>query len=166
MCTYQKELAFKLQRHCTNLNFLSNPTKRWPRSRGFPMLARLEPRQLMTTSPAVVTAVIADNRGEVIYSLSKDLDPSTVKSRSVQMHTIGLDGVFGTADDVKILGRVRWFASNNRIVFKTSKLPANTTYSMKLSAKRILDADGLRLDGEFNGAGKASGNGIGGGDNV
>jgi cyclophilin family peptidyl-prolyl cis-trans isomerase len=127
-------------------------------------MAPLESRTMLAAAP-FVTTTISDNRGEVIFTLSRALQATTVNSRSVQMHTAGVDGLFGTADDVKVSGRVRWFESNRRIVFKTSFLPANTTYSMKLSAKLILGTkDGAKLDGEFNGAGQRSGNGTGGGD--
>jgi len=111
-----------------------------------------------------VTNVIADNRGEVIFQMDHDMDPTTVNSRSVFMHMAGLDGKFGTIDDLKITGRVRYFAGNRRITFRTSALPVNATYSMKLNSKRIKGADGSFIDGDFNGASVASGNGIEGGD--
>jgi cyclophilin family peptidyl-prolyl cis-trans isomerase len=112
-----------------------------------------------------VTNIIADNRGEVIFQMDQPLDPSTVNGTSVQMHTAGKDGKFGTADDVKIGGHVRYFVGNKRVTFRTSNLPVNTTYSMKLNSKRMLSADGIKLDGEYNG-GKTTGNGIGGGDTL
>src|SRR5438094_9714099 len=81
-----------------------------------------------------VTSIISDNRGEVLITLDQAVVASTVRGRSVQMHTAGAHGLFGTADDVKVQGRVRWSAGNNRITFKTDQLAANTTYSMKVSA--------------------------------
>ena len=113
---------------------------------------------------AHVSNVIADNRGEVILQMDHDMDPTTVNSRTVFMHTSGADAKFGTADDVKILGRVRYFTGNRRITFRTSALPANQTYSFKINSKRIRTADGSLIDGDFNGASAASGNGTEGGD--
>jgi cyclophilin family peptidyl-prolyl cis-trans isomerase len=113
---------------------------------------------------AHITNVIADNRGEVILQMDHDMDPTTVNSRTVFMHVSGADGTFGTADDVKILGKVRYFTGNKRITFRTSALPANQSYSFKINAKRIRTNDGSLIDGDFNGAGKTSGNGVAGGD--
>ena len=113
---------------------------------------------------AHVTNVIADNRGEVILQMDHDMNAATVTSTSVFMHTSGADGKFGTADDAKITGKVRYFTGNKRITFRTSALPANQSYSIKLNAKRIRTNDGSSIDGEFNGAGKTSGNGTAGGD--
>ncbi len=113
---------------------------------------------------AHVTNVIADNRGEVILQMDHDLDPTTVNSRTVFMHNSGSDGKFGTADDTKILGKVRYFTGNRRITFRTSALPVNQSYSVKLNSKRIRTNDGSLIDGDFRGASTASGNGTAGGD--
>ena len=113
---------------------------------------------------AHITNVIADNRGEVILQMDHDMDPTTVNTRTVFMHTSGADGTFGTSDDVKIPGRVRYFTGNRRITFRTSALPANQTYAFKINSKRIRTADGSLIDGDFNGAGRTSGNGTEGGD--
>ncbi len=125
----------------------------------------LEPRQLLSVTPAHVTNIIADNRGEVVFQMDQAMDPSTVTGASVQMHTAGPDGKFGTADNVKIGGHVRYFTGNKRITFRTSNLPVNTTYSMKLNSKRLLSVGGIKLDGEYNG-GKTTGDGVGGGDTL
>ncbi|MEO6434422.1 MAG: peptidylprolyl isomerase [Tepidisphaeraceae bacterium] len=74
------------------------------------------------------------------------------------MHVPGADDVFGTADDVKIQGRVRWSAGNKRITFKTDQLPVNSIFSFKVSARLVKDSTGTKLDGEFNGPGVRSGN--------
>src|SRR5690348_4984969 len=81
------------------------------------------------------------------------------------MHTAGKDGKFGTLDDVKVTGVVRYSAGNNRITFRTPNLPVNTTYMMKLNSKRLLSADGDKLDGEYTG-GKKTGDGVAGGDTL
>ncbi len=125
----------------------------------------LEPRELLSATPAHVTNIIADNRGEVIFQMDQAMDASTVNGTSVQIHTAGPDGQFGTADDVKIGGHVRYFFGNHRITFRTHNLPVNTTYSVKLNSHRMLSADGIKLDGEYNG-GKTTGNGVGGGDTL
>src|SRR5438552_6726909 len=122
----------------------------------------LESRRLLAAPHA--TSIISDNRGEVLITLDQPVVASTVTGRSVQMHTAGADGLFGTADDVKVQGRVRWSAGNNRITFKTDQLAANTTYSMKVSAKLVKTSDGTKLDGEFNGPGLPSGDGNSAGD--
>src|SRR5205823_6083268 len=97
----------------------------------------------------------------------KALDPATVKTTSVQVHTAGADGVFGTADDVKIVGRVKLKVSNRRIWWRPADavpFAAGTTYSVKVSSKLVKDAQGNRIDGEFNGPGITGGNGVAGGD--
>jgi cyclophilin family peptidyl-prolyl cis-trans isomerase len=122
----------------------------------------LESRRLFAL--AHVSSCIADNRGEVIFQMDQSMSAATINSTTVQMHTAGKDGKFGTIDDVKITGKVRYFSGNKRITFRTSALPVNTAYSMKLSGKKILSSDGSKLDGEFTGSGTTSGNGVGGGD--
>ena len=115
----------------------------------------LECRRLLAAPHA--TSIITDNRGEVLVTLDKAVVPETVSGRSVQMHVPGADDVFGTADDIKIQGRVRWSAGNKRITFKTDQLPVNSIYSFKVTARLVKDSDGTKLDGEFNGPGVRSG---------
>ena len=122
----------------------------------------LESRQLLS-APHVIS-VIPDNRGEVIITLDQAVVASTVNSHSVQLATVGPDLKFATSDDVHIVGRVRWVGGSHRITFKTDQLGANTTYSVKLSAKLIKNGAGEKLDGEFNGAGVISGDGVAAGD--
>ncbi len=112
-----------------------------------------------------VTNIIADNRGEVIFQMDHAMRASTVNGTSVQMHTAGKDGKFGTLDDLKIDGVVRYFSGNKRITFRTNQLAAGTVYSMKLNSKRLLANDGAKLDGEYKGT-KTTGNGVGGGDTL
>jgi cyclophilin family peptidyl-prolyl cis-trans isomerase len=117
---------------------------------------QLEGRRLFAAPHA--TSIITDNRGEVLVTLDAPVVAETVSGRSVQMHVPGPDNVFGTADDIKIPGRVRWSAGNNRITFKTDQLPTNSIYSFKVTARLVKAADGTKLDGEFNGPGVRSGN--------
>ncbi len=126
-----------------------------------PAMESLERR---TFCAAQVTSIISDNRGEVLVTLNHAMNPSTINGRSVQMHVPGPDDRFGTADDVKIYGRVKYSAGAKRIQFLTDQLPVNSAYSFKVSGKLAKSDDGVRLDGEFNGPGLVSGNGEGGGD--
>ena len=131
-----------------------------------PVVEPMEDRTLFAAPQA--TSIITDNRGEAMITFNAALDPSTVKSTNVQVHTAGSDGVFGTADDVKIDGIVRLKTANRRIWWRP-RVPvpfaAGTTYSVKVSGKNVKAADGVtRIDGEFNGPGIVSGNGTAGGD--
>jgi cyclophilin family peptidyl-prolyl cis-trans isomerase len=129
---------------------------------------KLEKRALLS-APAHVTSIVTDNRGEVQITFDKALDPTTVNTRTVQVHTEGADHLFGTADDVRIIGRVKLHVGNRRIWWRPADLvpfAPGSTFSVKVSGKSVLDVDGNRIDGEFNGPGIASGNGIGGGDSL
>lgn len=130
-----------------------------------PTVERLEARALFAAPQ--VTSVYADNRGEVQITFNQALDPATVNTRTVFVHTGGTDGVFGTADDLKITGRVKLTAGNKRIWYRPAeKVPfvAGSSYSIKVSGKLVKGAGGERVDGEFNGPGVTSGNGTAGGD--
>ena len=132
-----------------------------------PVVEHMEQRLLFAAAPRV-TSIVPDNRGEVMITFDSALDPTTVKSTNVQIHTAGADDVFGTADDVKIDGIVRLKTGNRRIWWRPRvavPFAADTTYSVKVSGKNVKAADGVtKIDGEFNGPGVASGNGTGGGD--
>src|SRR3954470_1972801 len=86
-----------------------------PASRG--MMERLEGRTLLAAA-ARATSIITDNRGEVTVTFDQALDPTTVKSTTVQMYTAGADNTFGTSDDVRVFGRVRLKLANRRIWFR------------------------------------------------
>src|SRR5436190_15225754 len=111
----------------------------------------LESRRLLA-APHVIS-ITPDNRGEVLVTLDQAVVASSVNSHSVQLATVGPDLKFGTADDVHIIAPVRWNANSHRITIKGQNLTANTTYSVKLSAKLIKNGAGEKLDGEFNGPG-------------
>jgi peptidyl-prolyl cis-trans isomerase A (cyclophilin A) len=141
---------------------LFSSSARSSRLRSKPAVEQLESRKLFAAPH--VTSIISDNRGEVLITLDQAVVASTVSGRSVQMHTAGADGLFGTADDVKVQARVRWSGGNKRITILTDQLPFNTTYSIKVSAKLVKTSDGTKLDGEFNGPGVRSGDDVAAGD--
>ena len=128
------------------------------------MVDQLEKRVLFHAN---VTSIYADNRGGLEITFSSALDPATVNTRGVFEFLPGPDGLFATADDVKIVGRVKLRNNNRRILFvPDQKVPfePGSSYAVKLNSTRIKAADGDRIDGEFNGPGIASGNGTVGGD--
>jgi cyclophilin family peptidyl-prolyl cis-trans isomerase len=125
----------------------------------------LESRRLLAA--AHVTSIQSDNRGEVNITFDKALDPTTIKTTSVQEFVPGADGIPGTADDQRIIVRVRLTVGNRRIWIRTADavpFAAGSTYWVKINSKRAKDAEGNRIDGEFNGPGVAGGNGTAGGD--
>jgi cyclophilin family peptidyl-prolyl cis-trans isomerase len=136
-------------------------------SGSFSRIEPLESRKLFAA--AHITSIVTDNRGEVNVTFDQPLNPLTVKTSNIQMHTAGGDGVFGTADDLKITGVVRLKVGNRRIWFRPSvavPFVANSTYSFKITSKNVKDAQGNRIDGEFNGPGLAGGDGVAGGDTL
>ncbi len=141
----------------------------------FSSKSRPAPRRVPTSEPlesrtllhGAVISVYADNRGEVEMTFHEALNPATVNTRSVFVFTAGADDKFGTADDVKVVGRVKMRLGNRRIAFRPdAKVPfiAGSSYLIKVSSKLVKTAGGERIDGEFNGAGVESGNGVAGGD--
>ncbi len=125
---------------------------------GAAAVEELERRALFTAAP-FITTIVPDNRGEVVFTTSRGLNPATVNTASVFLFNVGPDGEPLTADDTKVPIRPIYTESNYQLRIRTVGLPANTTYFVKLSAKLIQAWDGQRLDGEFNGAGVRTGNG-------
>ena len=125
----------------------------------------LENRRLFVAAP-YVTSIVADNRGEVVFTTNRSLNPATVNTASVFLFNVGPDGEPLTGDDTKVPIRPIYTESNRQLRIRTVGLPANTTYFVKLSAKLITAWDGQHLDGEFNGAGVRTGNGNGYGDTL
>lgn len=123
----------------------------------------LEPRRLFTAAP-YITSITSDNRGEVVLNTNRSLNPESVHTRSVLLFSVGPDGEALTADDIKWPSRPVYTESNRQLRIRTTGLEANTTYFVKLSARQIYAWDGMKLDGEFNGAGVRSGNGAAYGD--
>jgi cyclophilin family peptidyl-prolyl cis-trans isomerase len=122
-------------------------------------LEQLEGRVLFALPPHV-TSIIADNRGEVVITTQKSLNPATITTRSVFIFNAGPDGIPLTADDTKMAVRPSYVESNRQLRIKVlgGGVPADWTYFVKLSAKFITDYSGMKLDGEFNGPGVRSGN--------
>ena len=120
----------------------------------------LEDRTLMAAPPNVI-AVQADNRGQVIITLSRSV--TGVSKSSVKLFTVGADGVIGDTDDVRQPAQVIYTALNNRITIK-GKLTAGAAYRVRVQANLVRSvADGRALDGEFTGTfpsgdGKPGGN--------
>ena len=126
---------------------------------------QLEQRRLFASPQAV--SMYADNRGEVQITFDQPLNPTTVNTRSVFMFLPGADGAFATADDVKITGRVKLITGGRRVWFRPAeKVPfaAGSSYAFTIKSKTVRSAAGERIDGEWNGAGVRSGDGIAGGD--
>lgn len=124
----------------------------------------LEERVLMSTSPQIVD-VFADNRGRAVLKASVRLLASTVNTTSVVMRTAGVDGVFGTADDVRVDATVRYKGAKRQIIVD-GLLSPGTAYNVTVKGNRVQGADGALLDGEFNGASSPSGDGNPGGSYV
>jgi len=107
--------------------------------------------RLLLRAPPNITGVIADNRGDVVISISRGLGASTVNRQSVQVYTAGSADMLGTSDDVNVDTRVTYDTPGQRILIKSRGLVANTAYRVRLLASKIMSPDGKRLDGEFSG---------------
>ncbi len=122
------------------------------------LIETLEDRKFLTVN---VTSVVADNRGEVQITLSGNV--TGVDKTSVRMTTSGTDGVFGTADDVRVPASV--VASGTRITVRGNS-QSNASYQVRLDSKLIRATDGSGgLDGEFTST-LPTGNGQSGGNFV
>jgi cyclophilin family peptidyl-prolyl cis-trans isomerase len=118
----------------------------------------LEQRLLMAAGPRVV-GIAADNRGEVVLSMDRALNPATVTARSVQLRYL-------SHGRYRVYPATVTYDAKHKQIIASTPLKADTSYQIYLVSKYLRGADGTRLDGEFNGAGKASGNGRAGGDLV
>lgn len=121
----------------------------------------LEGRQLLSVTTRI-SSVTADNRGEVIMSVTAPLNAATVTKSGVQAYTAGPDGKLGTTDDVHLPASVRYSSSLNRITVN-AQVSADVAYRVRIVSSRVKDANGQQIDGEFNGGSSASGNGRAGG---
>ncbi len=96
-----------------------------------------------------VIAVQADNRGQVIITLNRNV--TGVSKSSVKLFTVGADGVIGDTDDIRQPAQVIYTPSNDRITIK-GKLTAGAAYRVRVQANMVRSvADGRELDGEFTG---------------
>ena len=126
------------------------------------MIDPLEQRRLLAASLLRVGTVTADNRGEVIIRFSEAA--TGVRGGAGQMYTAGPDGKLFTSDDKKENPRVTYSTNKKQMTIK-GNLPPNTPYRIKLDGKtRIRSAaTGQLMDGNFNDAYHASGDGKAGG---
>lgn len=123
----------------------------------------LEPRVLLSATCPQIIDVFADNRGFITLQADRDLNGDTISNSSVQLFTAGNDGLLGTADDQLVIRTVR-YSGDDRTIQIQSSLEADTPYRVRLNGSVIRGTNGMLLDGEFNGADVASGDGVQGGD--
>ncbi|HVZ92963.1 MAG TPA: peptidylprolyl isomerase [Phycisphaerales bacterium] len=144
-----------------------NRARRGPRSSaGRPVrFEALEPRLLMAGDSPTVTRIEADNRGLVVLTFSRELNVATVNPGSFQLFTAGADGLLGTADDAAQSATVTYDNATKQVRVQ-STLAANTRYKVRVNGSTVKGTNDVLLDGEFNGAGVATGNGVAGGDLV
>ncbi len=129
------------------------------------MVEALEARLLLSADLPVVTDIVADNRGLVELTVSRDLQASTVNTDTVQIFTAGSDGLLGTADDRLAVSQVS-YDQVNRVIRINASIDADERYKVDVDGSRILGVNGHALDGEFNGPGMDTGDGVAGGDLV
>ena len=122
----------------------------------------LEERLLLSGDLPVITSYLADNRGLIELGVSADLMASTVNSQSVRVFTAGADGLLGTADDKFVSSNVSYDATNN-VIRADADVPVDERYRVDVNGDQIVGTNGMKLDAEFNGSGKNSGNGVEGG---
>lgn len=122
----------------------------------------LEPRLLLNADCPVIQDVSTDNRGFVVMRASHDIMISTINFLSVRVFTAGPDGLLGTADD-QLQSSTASYDPTTREIRVDAKLPVDTRYRVFLDASIIRATNGRFLDGEFNGVGVDSGDGVEGG---
>jgi cyclophilin family peptidyl-prolyl cis-trans isomerase len=123
----------------------------------------LEPRLLLSADAPVVTDIFADARGRVEITVDQDLDTTSVTRDSVRVFTAGADGLLGTADDRLVSRSVAYDAQARQIVASATVDP-DENYRVQLLSSVIRGTNGCLLDGEFNGPGVPTGDGVEGGD--
>jgi peptidyl-prolyl cis-trans isomerase A (cyclophilin A) len=114
-----------------------------------------------------VVSITGDNRGEVVLTMNQAVNPATVNASSCIEYLPGPDGKIGTADDVRYHVAVTWDPSTLKITMHgriNLITTPDTGYRIRIIAGKLLAANGKELDGEYTGAGVASGNGKPGGD--
>jgi cyclophilin family peptidyl-prolyl cis-trans isomerase len=121
----------------------------------------LEARLLMRAArPTQVIGAWFDNRGTVQLNMSVGIDTTTLSRKTAALWVAGNDNVLGTSDDLRLYTAVGY---RRGVITLRAATALNQTYRVILNAAVIKDTNGLLLDGEFNGDGKASGNGFAGG---
>jgi cyclophilin family peptidyl-prolyl cis-trans isomerase len=115
---------------------------------------------MAAVAPARVATAYTDNRGGVTMTFSAALNVSTLGPKSASLFSPGPDAKLGTADDVRLKTAVKY---RGGVLTLSAGVKANRAYRVVLDAKTVRDVNGKALDGEFNGPGVASGNGVAGG---
>ncbi len=110
--------------------------------------------------PTQVATAYLDNRGRAFMTFTVALDTTTLSKRTAAIYTAGPDTIIGTNDDIRLTTAVAY--RKGRLVLDAA-VPLNQTYRVILNAAVIKDIYGRAIDGEFNSQGKASGNGVAGG---
>lgn len=131
---------------------------------GRPEFEALEPRVLLAGDFLSVSAIEADNRGQVVLRFTRDVDQSTIDS-ALSVTTAGTDGLFGTADDVATARSFSYDAATRSLTVN-APVAADVRYRVRLDASLLRDTQGGSLDGEFNGGSTISGDAVAGGDLV
>jgi cyclophilin family peptidyl-prolyl cis-trans isomerase len=108
-----------------------------------------------------VTSYTLDNRGEAQFTFSLGLDTKTLTRFVASIYTGGADNLLGTADDVRMRTSVSY---RKGILSLNAATALNQRYRVILKGTYIKDIAGRFIDGEFNGVGSPSGNGVAGGD--
>lgn len=129
---------------------------------GAPVCEPLEQRLLLAGDPPVITAITADNRGMIELVVDQALSPTTVNTNSVRVFTAGSDGLLGTADDRVASSTVTYDLTGKRIKVDAD-IGAESRYRVVVFGDQVTGVNGEKLDAEFNGAGKKTGNGVAGG---
>jgi peptidyl-prolyl cis-trans isomerase A (cyclophilin A) len=101
-----------------------------------------------------------DNRGSAFVTVTQPLDKTTLSRKTAAIYVAGADNVLGTADDVRMFTTVGY--RKGRLTMSAATA-LNQPYRVKLNSAVIKDVNGLALDGEFAYEGRASGNGVQGG---
>ncbi len=122
----------------------------------------LESRLLLSAAGPSVERVTADNRGQVVIQFDERMNFDTLNADSIRLYTAGADFLLGTADDVQI-GLQFDNSLGARFIGFTGEIPAGQRYRVVLDGSMILDENNRFLDGEFNGNGVLSGDGVQGG---
>jgi cyclophilin family peptidyl-prolyl cis-trans isomerase len=120
----------------------------------------LENRLLMhAPRPSQIATAYLDNRGQAFFTVTVQLDKTTLSRKTASILLPGVDGQFGTADDARLYTAVGY--RKGRLSLRAD-IPLNTPYRVRLNAGVIKDINGLALDGEYkpgySGDGFAGGN--------
>jgi len=125
---------------------------------------QLEPRILFSAGgPTFLQDIVADNRGLISMEVCGELMESTLNDDSVRIFTAGNDNLFGTGDDQNVARTISYDADTGELIIEAD-IPAGERYGVFLDSSIIRDVNGFLLDGEFNGAGQQTGDGLSGGD--